>query len=364
MSVFDTNSSGKTYKEIKLFLDEGVTIARSDRSKYPVFSKLNLQQRGFFWVPEEIRLDQDRIDFHNLSEHEQHIFTSNIRRQILLDSVQGRAPVSAFTPICSQPEIESWTIYWTFSEQIHSESYAHLIRNVYNNPSVVLDKLKDIEEIVNCARDISYHYDRLIKMNAYRTLYDRSEDEYEHKKALWMALMVVNILEGVRFYVSFACSWAFAETGKMNGNAKIIKLICKDENLHLAGTQHILKTLVKDDPDFIKIAQETRDECIELFRSTANQEIEWANYLFKDGSMIGLNFDVLKNFVMFRTNKCMSALNLPPLYKSLDNPLPWTNKWIGGAEVQVRPQDEEGTMYSRGGIKSDVDKSLLSKLSL
>ena len=322
-------------------------------------------QLGFFWRPEEIDVLRDAKDFKELTNFEQHIFTSNLKRQILLDSVQGRAPMVAFGPITSLPELETWITTWTFSETIHSRSYTHIIRNVYSNPSKIFDEMMEIEEIVDCADDITKNYDDLITMNNFYA--DKAHAEsalYEHKKKLWLSLMSVNILEGVRFYVSFACSWAFAELKKMEGNAKIIKLICRDENLHLAGTQMLLKLLPKDDPAFAQIEIECRDEAIRLFEQAVEQEKRWAEYLFKDGSMIGLNRQLLCDYVEWIAAKRMQAVGLPSKYKAGSNPLPWTAKWIAGAEVQVAPQETEITTYVVGGTKQDVDQNTFKGFSL
>ena len=353
-SVFDSDNKKDSSKSM-CFFDDPVTIARFDRQKYPIFEKLINQQLGFFWRPEEVDVIRDSKDFKGLTEHEKHIFTSNLKRQILLDSVQGRAPVVAFGPICSNPELETWIQTWTFNETIHSRSYTHIIRNVYSDPSVIFDGMMDIQEIVDCAGDISKYYDDLIRYNEMLSPHSAHHMEpYWHKKALWLALMSVNILEGIRFYVSFACSWAFAELKKMEGNAKIIKLICRDENLHLAGTQHLLKILPQDDPDFVKIRDETKNECIKLFVSAAEQEKKWAQYLFKDGSMIGLNANLLCDYIEWITNRRLHTVGLPLNYKTGSNPLPWTAKWISGGEVQVAPQETEITSYGIGGVKKDI----------
>jgi ribonucleoside-diphosphate reductase beta chain len=358
-SVFDSNNK-KDHTTVKAFFDDAPTIARYDRQKYPWIEKLTDKQLGFFWRPEEVDIYKDAKDFKELTEHEQHIFTSNLKRQILLDSVQGRAPTTAFGPICSLPELETWITTWTFSETIHSRSYTHIIRNIYPNPSKVFDEITDIAEIVDCAKDISKYYDHLIEMNTKRYYQDFDppdwgQFEYDHKKALWLALMSVNVLEGVRFYVSFACSWAFAEVKKMEGNAKIIKFIARDENLHLAGTQQLLKALPKEDEDFTRIAEQTKDECIQLFVDAVEQEKAWAKYLFKNGSMVGLNEVLLGDYIEWIANKRMAAVGVPtPFYKSGSNPLPWTQKWISGAEVQVAPQETEITSYINGGVKKDV----------
>ena len=347
-SVFDTNKVDNTVQP--MFFGAPVNIARYENIRYSTFDKLTEKQLGFFWLPQEVDIGKDSKDFRALTVHEQHIFTSNLKRQILLDSVQGRAPAEAFMPVCSLPELENWLVTWTFSETIHSRSYTHIIRNIYNDPSEVFDNLLDIEEIVDCAKDISKYYDDLIKR--------------PNKQNLWMALNAVNALEGIRFYVSFACSWAFAELKKMEGNAKIIKLIARDENLHLASTQMLLKLLKKDDPDFIKIAEETEEECIQMFVDAVDQEKAWAEYLFKDGSMIGLNTELLGQYIEFICTRRMNNVNLKSPYNTKSNPLPWTQKWISGAEVQVAPQETEISSYVIGGTKQDVSEDTFKGFSL
>jgi len=375
MNVFDVNNK-VDHTKVTAFLDPtgGPTIQRYDTMKYPSFDKFTDQQLGFFWRPEEVDVYRDSKDFKALTDHEQHIFTSNLKRQILLDSVQGRAPAESFGNIVSLPELENWIITWTFSETIHSRSYTHIIRNVYSNPSEIFDGMLDIQEIVDCADDISKYYDKLIEQSYWYNLLGEGThtvngkkvivDLYELKKLLYLALMSVNILEGVRFYVSFACSWAFAEAKKMEGNAKIIKFIARDENLHLGSTQLLLKTLPKDDPDFIKIAEETKEECIQMFVDAVDQEKAWAHYLFKDGSMIGLNEQLLGDYIEYIASRRMEKVGLPKLYKVSQNPLPWTQKWISGADVQVAPQETEITSYVSGGTKQDVSEDTFKGLSL
>jgi len=375
MSVFDVNNK-IDHTKVTAFLDPsgGPTIQRYDTMKYPSFDKFTDSQLGFFWRPEEVDVYKDAKDFKALTKHEQHIFTSNLKRQILLDSVQGRAPAESFGSIVSLPELENWIITWTFSETIHSRSYTHIIRNVYNNPSVIFDGMMDIEEIVDCAGDISKYYDDLIELSRWYNLLGEGThtvngkkvivDMYELKKKLWLALMSVNILEGVRFYVSFACSWAFAEAKKMEGNAKIIKFIARDENLHLGSTQLLLKTLPKDDPDFVRIAEETKDECIKMFTDAVDQEKQWADYLFKDGSMIGLNTQLLNQYIEYIANRRMEKVGFQKIYQQTQNPLPWTQKWISGADVQVAPQETEITSYVVGGTKQDVDENTFKGFSL
>jgi ribonucleoside-diphosphate reductase beta chain len=375
MSVFDVDNR-VDHTKVKAFLDPsgGPTIQRYDTLKYKQFDGLTDKQLGFFWRPEEVDIYQDAKDFKSLTSHEQHIFTSNLKRQILLDSVQGRAPAESFGSIVSLPELENWIITWTFSETIHSRSYTHIIRNVYSNPSKVFDELMSVGEIVDCADSISKHYDDLIELSGYYNLLGAGThtvngkkvnvDMYELKKKLWLALMSVNILEGVRFYVSFACSWAFAELKKMEGNAKIIKLIARDENLHLASTQALLKVLKTDDKDFEKIAKETEEECIQMFVDAVDQEKVWADYLFKDGSMIGLNTELLSQYIEFICTRRMTNIGLKSPYSIKNNPLPWTQKWISGAEVQVAPQETEITSYVQGGTKQDVSADTFKGFSL
>ena len=366
MSVFNTEIQ-KSHLERSCFFDESVDIARYDKVKYPQFEKLTEKQMSFFWRPEEVELSKDSKDFKGLTDHEKHIFTSNLKRQILLDSVQGRAPSLAFLPICSLPELETWIQTWAFFETIHSRSYTHIIRNVYSDPSRVFDEMLEIQEIADCAADISKYYDELIFMNnalsALPKTYEESpEAQYHHKKALWLCLNAVNALEGVRFYVSFACSWNFAELKKMEGNAKIIKLIARDENVHLASTQQLIKILPKEDPEFAKIAEETRDECIRMFYDVVDQEKTWAKYLFKDGSMIGLNEQLLCDYVDHIAAKRMGAIGLNG--KPGSNPLPWTQKWIAGSDVQVAPQETEITSYVGGAVKQDVTNDTFKGFSL
>ena len=392
MSVLNTNKNDHT--KAKMFLDENeLGMQRFDTLKYRAFDKLTDKQLGFFWRPEEVDVLRDASDFKALSEHEQHIFTANLKRQIVLDSVQGRSPNLAFLPLVTIPELETWIETWAFSETIHSRSYTHIIRNVYPNPSKVFDELMDIEEIVDCASSISKHYDELIETTKWFELLGEGTHKvtttddpelvdgkpvsvrqeykevkvnlYELKKQLYLCMASVNILEGVRFYVSFACSWAFAELKKMEGNAKIIKFIARDENVHLGSTQQILKLLPQDDPDYAKIAKECEPEVINMFIEAVEQEKAWAEYLFKDGSMIGLNAKLLSDYIEWIANKRIIAIGLKsPFTVPRANPLPWTQKWISGAEVQVAPQETEISSYVIGGTKQDVDSGSFKGFSL
>lgn len=367
MSVFNLNKVD--HLSAKMFFDPSgpVDIQRFDQVKYPEIEHLTNQQLGFFWRPEEVDLNADRGDFAKLTDHEKHIFTSNLKRQILLDSVQGRSPTAAFGTITSLPEMETWAQTWAFIETIHSRSYTHIIRNVYSNPGEVFDGMKSIQEIVDCAQDISANYDDLIEASKWYQLLGEGThtvngkkikiDLYELKKKLWLTMMSVNILEGVRFYVSFACSWAFAENKRMEGNAKIIRFIARDENLHLAGTQNLIRNILKfDDNDFIKIAEETEQQCIDMYLSAIRQEKEWAKYLFKDGSLIGLNEALLNEYVDYIAGQRMRGVGLKaPFTVPSRNPLPWTSNWIASKSVQVAPQETEISSYVVGGVKQDAD---------
>tara|TARA_R110000823_G_scaffold75450_6_gene172625 strand:+ start:62 stop:1183 length:1122 start_codon:yes stop_codon:yes gene_type:complete len=373
MTVF--NKKNKNHLKQPAFFGDDLGIQRYETVKYNQFEKFTEKQLGFFWLPTEVDILKDAKDFKDLNKNEEHIFTSNLKRQILLDSVQGRSPNLALLPIVSLPELEAFIETWAFNETVHSRSYTHIIRNVYPDPSVIFDELMNVNEIMECAIDISKYYDDLIEASMWYNLLGPGShlvngkrvevDMYELKKKLWCAIMSINILEGIRFYVSFACSWAFAELKKMEGNAKIIKFICRDENIHLAVTQTMLKLLPKDDKDFIKIAAETRDDCIAMFESAVKQEKDWAEYLFRDGSMIGLNTQLLNDYIEWIANKRMLSIGLPSSYKVPQaNPLPWTQKWISGGEVQVAPQETEISSYITGGTKKDVDESTFKGIRL
>ena len=355
-----------TLKE-PMFFGDSVNVARFDLQKFEMFEKLTEKQLSFFWRPEEIDVSKDKIDFGKLLPNEKHIFLSNLQYQILLDSVQGRSPNIAFLPIVSLPELENWVETWAFSETIHSRSYTHIIRAIVNEPGVVFDEIMKTEEIIQRATSVSKHYDKLIKHTQAYLLNGEGEHQidgklitiymYSLKRLLYLTPVSVNILEAIRFYVSFACSFAFAERKVMEGNAKIIKLIARDEALHLTGTQHMLNLMRdgKDDPDMQAIAIECESEVIQMFKDAANQEKEWAEYLFKDGSMIGLNAQILKQYLEYITNIRMSALNMQPIFEQTTNPLPWLNHWLDSDNVQVAPQETEITSYLVSAIDNTID---------
>jgi len=355
-----------TLKE-PMFFGEAVNVARFDQQKFEMFEKLTEKQLSFFWRPEEIDVSKDKIDFGKLLPNEKHIFISNLQYQILLDSVQGRSPNIAFLPIVSLPELENWIETWAFSETIHSRSYTHIIRAIVNEPGAVFDEIMKTEEIIQRATSVSKYYDKLIKHTQAYLLNGEGEHQidgktltinmYSLKRLLYLTIMSVNILEAIRFYVSFACSFAFAERKVMEGNAKIIKLIARDEALHLTGTQHMLNLMRdgKDDPDMQAIAIECEAEVIQMFKDAANQEKEWAEYLFRDGSMIGLNAQILKQYLEYITNIRMSALNMQPIFEQTTNPLPWLNHWLDSDNVQVAPQETEITSYLVSAIDNTID---------
>ncbi|XOT96913.1 class Ia ribonucleoside-diphosphate reductase subunit beta [Alcaligenes pakistanensis] len=350
-----------------MFFGQPVNVARYDQQKYPIFEKLIEKQLSFFWRPEEVDITQDRIDYQNLPDHEKHIFISNLKYQTLLDSIQGRSPNVAFLPLVSIPELETWIETWAFSETIHSRSYTHIIRNIANDPSVIFDDIVRNENIQLRAADISSYYDELITDTMLYAQLGAGEHQingetrtlsvYELKKKLYLCMMSVNILEAIRFYVSFACSFAFAERKLMEGNAKIIRLIARDEALHLTGTQHIINIMRSgnDDPEFAQIARELESVCFDMFKDAAEQEKQWADYLFRDGSMIGLNKDILGQYVEYITNIRMGAVGLKPAFESVKhNPIPWINTWLSSDTVQVAPQEVELSSYLVGQIDSAV----------
>lgn len=352
-----------------MFFGQTVNVSRYDQQKYPIFEKLIEKQLSFFWRPEEVDVSKDRLDFQALPEHEKHIFLSNLKYQTLLDSVQGRSPNIALLPIVSIPELETWIETWAFSETIHSRSYTHIIRNVTQSPELIFDDIVSNDKISERADAVTKYYDDLINQVSIYNLYGEGKHVingetvhislFELKKLLYLAMMSVNILEAIRFYVSFACSFAFAERELMEGNAKIIKLIARDEALHLSGTQHILNIMQdgKDDPEMAIVATQCREQAIQMFVDAAEQEKEWAEYLFKDGSMIGLNKDILCQYVEYITNARMSAVGLPPQFENNSNPIPWISSWLVSDNVQVAPQETEISSYLVGQIDSQVDAS-------
>jgi ribonucleoside-diphosphate reductase beta chain len=376
MTVF--NSHEVDTKKQPMFFGKPLGVQRYDSYKYPIFERLTTTQLGYFWRPEEVSLQKDRSDYQMLRPEQKHIFTSNLKYQVMLDSVQGRGPGMAFSPYCSLPELEACMGVWEFMEQIHSRSYTHIIKNVYSDPSEVFDTILKDDRILERAESVTSAYNDFIN-SAHQ--YDQSNwwkgDMRGHisarmeikdlKRKLYRAVANVNILEGIRFYVSFACSFAFGELKLMEGSAKIISLIARDENQHLAITQTILKNWRNgDDPDMVQIAKEEEPWLIKTFEKTVDEEKRWAEYLFKDGSMIGLNDKLLHQYVEWIANKRMKIVGLKPIYDIplKNNPLPWTQHWISSKGLQVAPQETEVESYIVGGIKQDVKKDTFSGFKL
>lgn len=374
-SVFNQTPNDAT-KEA-MFLGQPINLQRYDKSKYQVYNDLTEKQKSFFWRPEEIDLSKDRVDFEGLPEHEKHIFLRNLDYQSLLDSLQGRSPSIAFLPLISIPELEHWTIWWTAMEGVHSYSYTYIMRNVLIDPSEEFDSIVVNEEIKKRATSISQYYDDLIEYSQYYNLLGEGVFEIKKQdkdglmqthhrieitkrelmKKIYLCMFVVNVLEAIRFFVSFACSFSFAERKLMEGNAKIIKLISRDEALHLTTTQHIINTLASgaEGKEWKEIAEETKEECINIFKEAAQQEKDWAKYLFKDGSMIGLNEAILCQYVEYITNHRMKAVGLDPIFPNVKhNPIPWINSWLTSDNVQVAPQEVEISSY----LVSQVDTQI------
>ena len=378
MTVFNTEDVNT--KKQPMFFGKPLGVQRYDNFKYPVFDKLTTQQLGYFWRPEEVSLQKDRGDYQTLRSEQKHIYTSNLKYQIMLDSVQGRAPGMAFLPYCSLPELEACMEVWGFMEMIHSRSYTYIIKNVYPDASEVFDTIIKEPRILERAASVTESYDDFIneaqqwgQSNLWKHL-DKTLDTSlpvleikEVKRKLYRAVANVNILEGIRFYVSFACSFAFGELKLMEGSAKIISLIARDENQHLVITQSILNNWRKgDDPDMVEIMKEEEEWTYQMFDKCVNEEKKWAEYLFKDGSMIGLNDKLLYQYVEWIANKRIKAIGLKPQYDIplKNNPLPWTTHWISSKGLQVAPQETEVESYMVGGIKQDVKKDTFSGFKL
>ena len=376
MTVFNTEQVNT--KKQPMFFGQPLGVQRYDSYKYPVFDKLTTQQLGYFWRPEEVSLQKDRGDYHTLRPEQKHIYTSNLKYQIMLDSIQGRGPGMAFIPYCSLPELEACMEVWGFMEMIHSRSYTYIIKNVYADPSEVFDKIVTDDRILERAASVTEAYDDFIsgaQQYGNSTMWELANeghmvgqyDRRELKRKLYRAVANVNILEGIRFYVSFACSFAFGELKLMEGSAKIISLIARDENQHLAITQNILNKWAQgDDPEMKQIMKEEEEWTYKAFDRAVMEEKRWADYLFKDGSMIGLNDKLLQQYVEWIANRRLKSIGLKPQYDiaASANPLPWTQHWISSKGLQVAPQETEVESYVVGGIKQDVKKDTFSGFKL
>jgi len=378
MTVFNTEDVDT--KKQPMFFGAPLGVQRYDNFKYPQFENLTKQQLGYFWRPEEVSLQKDRGDYQTLRPEQKHIYTSNLKYQIMLDSVQGRAPGMAFLPYCSLPELEACMEVWSFMEMIHSRSYTYVIKNVYPDPSEVFDTIIKDDRILSRAASVTESYDDFVNeaqqwgQSALWKDMDRSLDTSlpvlemkEVKRKLYRAVTNVNILEGIRFYVSFACSFAFGELKLMEGSAKIISLIARDENQHLALTQNIINNWRKgDDVEMVDIIKEEEEWTYQMFDKCVNEEKAWADYLFKDGTMIGLNDKLLQQYVEWIANRRLRSIGLKAQYDipMRNNPLPWTEHWISSKGLQVAPQETEVESYVVGGIKQDVKKDTFSGFKL
>ena len=376
MTVFNTDILDSTKQ--KMFFGAPLGVQRYDKFKYPVFDKLTQQQLGYFWRPEEISLQKDRADYQTLNEAQKHIFTSNLKYQILLDSVQGRGPGMAFMPYCSLPELEAAMNIWQTMEMIHSRSYTHIIKNVYADPSEVFDKILEDEKILSRAKSVTAAYDEFIQAaqiygtgNMWKEGWSDSPtatwELHDIKRKLYRAVANVYILEGIRFYVSFACSFAFGELKLLEGSAKIIGLIARDESQHMTITQNILnKWRDGDDPEMVEIAEQEEENVYQMFRDCVEEEKSWAEYLFKDGSIIGLNDKLLQKYVEWTANRRLKSIGLKAIFDTpiSNNPLPWTAHWLSSKGMQVAPQETEVESYLIGSIKQDVKKDTFAGFQL
>ena len=376
MTVFNTDKVDTTKGQ--MFFGPPLGVQRYDKFRYPIFDKLTQNQLGFFWRPEEVSLQKDRADYHSLNAAQKHIFTSNLKYQILLDSVQGRGPGMAFMPYCSLPELEGCMNIWQTMEMIHSRSYTHIIKNVYPDASEVFDTILDDDQILKRAQSVTKAYDEFIN-DAHR--YDTSNwwrpdwqgsptvawEKKELKRKLYRAVANVYILEGIRFYVSFACSFAFGELKLLEGSAKIIGFIARDESQHMTVTQNILNNWKKgDDPEMLEIVKEEEDYVYGMFQNAVEEEILWAEYLFKDGSIIGLNDKLLQKYVEWTANRRLKAIGFKAIFDTpiANNPLPWTQHWLSSKGMQVAPQETEVESYLIGSIKQDVKKDTFAGFKL
>lgn len=353
------------YLHRKMFLDPSgpVTIQRFEEVKYNKLQKIEQTARGFFWVPEEVSLTKDAQDFKEASDAVKHIFTSNLLRQTALDSIQGRGPSQIFTPVISLPELEALVYNWTFFEtNIHSRSYSHIIRNIYNVPKEVFNTIHDTEEIVSMASSVGKYYDDLHRLNCLKEIGEKI-DETSHIKAIWLALNASYALEAFRFMVSFATSLAMVENKIFIGNGNIISLILQDELLHKEWTAWIINQVVKEDPRFARAKQEYEAEVYAMYMDVIREEKAWADYLFRKGPVIGLNANILKEFVDYTAFVGLKDIGIKynqPAPKS--TPIPWFNKHSDTSKKQTALQENESTNYVIGVMSDTIDYEELPTL--
>jgi ribonucleoside-diphosphate reductase beta chain len=366
MSREQYNLKTKTdYVNRKMFLDPAgpVTIQRFEEVKYKKIADFETTARGFFWVPEEISLTKDANDFKDASDAVKHIFTSNLLRQTALDSLQGRGPSQIFTPVVSLPELEALVYNWTFFEtNIHSRSYSHIIRNIYNVPKEVFNTIHDTEEIVGMASSVGNYYDSLHQINCRKEAGEKI-NEKTHIKAIYLALHASYALEAFRFMVSFATSLAMVENKIFIGNGNIISLILQDELLHKGWTAYLINQVVKEDPRFAEARDECQQEVYQLYMDVIREEKEWADYLFKLGPVIGLNANILKEFVDYTAADALKQIGIKynqPAPKT--TPIPWFNKHSDTSKKQTALQENESTNYVIGVMGDSIDYNELPML--
>lgn len=352
------NKKTVDYRKSPMFFGkDSLSLQRYDQPKYEKIFNMFKQQLSYYWRPEEINLSKDKADFQSLSEHEKFIFTKNLGYQILLDSVQSRG-ISYLLEDCTNPEVEAFSKTWEFFETLHSYSYTYIIKNIYSNPTEIFDDILNDEEIIKRTSSVTKYYDDLIDKIPNDTLYNK-------KKKLYLTLVSINILEGIRFYVSFACTYCFAQNKKMEGNAKIIALINRDENIHMGFSSLILRYFAEnEDEGFIKIVNDCKDIVIKMYKDAADEEIEWAKYLFKDGAMLGLNEEILIQYMKWLTNNRMKTIKLDPIYEKTQNPISWITNWTESKNVQEAPQETEKESYVIGAFKQDVDETNFDEFSI
>ena len=366
MSKQQYNLHTKTdYLSRKMFLDPAgpVTIQRFEEVKYKKIADFDATARGFFWQPEEISLTKDANDFKDASDAVKHIFTSNLLRQTALDSLQGRGPTQVFTPVCSLPEVEALMYNWGFFEtNIHSKSYSHIIRNIYNVPKDVFNTIHDTKEIVDMASSVGNYYDKLHVINCRKEL-GMDVTEIEHVRAVWLALHASYALEAFRFMVSFATSLAMVENKIFIGNGNIISLILQDELLHKGWTAYLINQVIKEDPRFVQAKQECEAEVYALYMDVIREEKDWANYLFKMGPVIGLNANILRDFVDYTAVDALKQIGIK--YQALapkSTPIPWFNKHTDTSKKQTALQENESTNYVIGVMGEGIDYDALPVL--
>jgi ribonucleoside-diphosphate reductase beta chain len=356
LTVF--NKKDVDHTKEPMFFGESCNTARYDKMKYPKFDSITEQQLSFFWQPQEVALSTDINDFKNkLNATEKRIYILNLQYQTLLDSVQGRSPNQVLLPICSIPELETWIETWAFSETIHSRSYTYIIKNIFDNPSEILDDVMRIPQITSRAGMVTKAYDVLEEL-----IHDKTALMYDKKVALFRCIISIHALEAIRFYVSFACAYSYVERGLMEGNGKIMTLINRDEFLHSGGTHYIITRWMKglDDPEMTAIAKEYADDITSIILDTYNQECDWIDFLFSEGNIPLLNGDVLKSYLQYLCDSSLKNLGCPAVFGVDKTPLPWLSSYTNSGSTQVAPQEVELSSYKLGSVDMNTSLSGLS----